>query len=214
MPQIPTAETEIDIRAACDADQDALYDIVLKTGLSGGDATALYQDPKMLGHIYTAPYVALAPELAFVATLGAQVVGYVCGVADTRRFEAQMEADWWPALRAQYQDPDPTRRDAWTKDESRCHFIHHPQSAPAYVAEAFPAHMHMNLTSEARGCGLGRRLFDHWMDAARGVGVGPVHIGANPGNTGGIAFWGRMGFQRLLGPDCDVDPRTCWMGRL
>ncbi len=202
------------IRPATLRDQDALYDIVLKTGLSGADAAPLYDDPQMLGHIYTAPYLTLAPDLVFVAEVDGQVAGYVCGVVDTRAFEAALETRWWPTLRTRYVAPDPARREEWTEDEARADWIHHPQATPAYVAASFPAHMHMNLMPQARGTGVGRRLFDCWLTAARRQGAYSVHIGANPQNSGGIAFWAAMGFERLRAPDGHQDEATCWMGRV
>jgi GNAT superfamily N-acetyltransferase len=201
------------IRPATEADQERLYQVVVETGQAGDDATPLYKDPKMLGHIYTAPYVVLAPELVFVAEVNGQVAGYVCGVADSRAFEAELEEKWWPALRERYPAPDVSRKARWTADELRAEWIHNPVRTPDYVAAQFPAHMHMNLMPNARGGGLGRRLFDTWIEVARDCGVGPVHIGADPKNAGGIAFWRAMGFERLLQPDGTFSEETCWMGR-
>lgn len=201
------------IRPATLADQERLYEVVVQTGKAGDDATPLYNDPKMLGHIYTAPYVVFAPELVFVVEINGQVAGYVCGVVDSRAYEAQLEGAWWPNLRKQYPEPNGARRVAWSEDERRVHWIHNPVPTPDYVVEPHPAHMHMNLMPEARGGGLGRRLFDTWFNAAQAMGVGPVHIGANPTNDGGIAFWRAMGFERLRQPDGTYASNTCWMGR-
>ena len=44
-------------------DLDALYEISLATGLAGGDAAHLYEDKKLIGHIYSAPYALLDPAL-------------------------------------------------------------------------------------------------------------------------------------------------------
>ncbi len=201
------------IRPATEADQERLYQVVVETGQAGNDATSLYKDPKMLGHIYTAPYVVLAPELVFVAEVNGQVAGYVCGVADSRVFEASLEEKWWPVLRARYPAPDMSRQAEWTEDDLRAAWIHAPVPTPDYVVDRFPAHMHMNLMPNARGGGLGRRLFDTWLEAAQAYGVGPVHIGANPKNAGGIAFWRAMGFERLPQPDGTFSEESCWMGR-
>ncbi len=35
---------------------DACYSISLATGFAGGDASHLYRDPRLMGHIYIAPY--------------------------------------------------------------------------------------------------------------------------------------------------------------
>jgi len=201
------------IRPATLADQERLYEVVVQTGMAGEDATPLYQDPKMLGYIYTAPYVVVAPELVFVAEVGGQVAGYVCGVVDSRAYEAQLEETWWPTLRRQYPAPDVDQQAAWSEDEKRADWIHHPVPTPAYVVDPYPAHMHMNLMPEARGGGLGRKLFDTWLAAAKALGAGSVHIGADLKNDGGIAFWQAMGFERLRQPDGTFAENTCWMGR-
>jgi hypothetical protein len=93
------------IRPVVAADLDALYRIALLTGDSGADASALHKDPRLVGHIYAAPYATLSPETAFVAEDAAGVAGYIVGALDTRAFEARLERDWWPALRAEYADP-------------------------------------------------------------------------------------------------------------
>lgn len=54
------------IRNAHPSDLPYLYDICLKTGLNGKDATSVYSDPYMLGQYYVAPYFFFEPELCFV----------------------------------------------------------------------------------------------------------------------------------------------------
>src|SRR5579864_9171513 len=93
------------IRDARPADLDDLYEIALATGDSGQDAAHLYCDPKLVGHLYAAPYAVLAPEFALVIEDGASVGGYIVGALDTLAFEARLEAEWWPALRRAYPDP-------------------------------------------------------------------------------------------------------------
>src|SRR5215469_4002551 len=82
-------------------DLEALYDICLKTGEAGQDATALYRDGRRLGHIYAAPYGVLEPESCFVVEDKEGVGGYIVGTRNTFAFEKRMEAEWWPALRTQ-----------------------------------------------------------------------------------------------------------------
>src|SRR3546814_17056007 len=86
-------------------DRDALYAVVLATGHEGGDAAALYRDPRLLGHVYAGPYAALHPELVLVAEDAGGVAGYVLGPADTRAFEDRQEAEGLPALRVAYPAP-------------------------------------------------------------------------------------------------------------
>ena len=81
-------------------DLHAVYDICLKTGDSGEDATALYSnkegDPDALGHLYAGPYVTLEPALAFMLTDGEEVVGYILGAFDTERFNERYRLEWLP----------------------------------------------------------------------------------------------------------------------
>ena len=46
----------LQIRAVEPTDVDAIYAIALRTGASGQDATHLYADGKLVGHIWAAPY--------------------------------------------------------------------------------------------------------------------------------------------------------------
>jgi hypothetical protein len=71
------------IRPYEERDLDALFAISLATGLAGADASALYDDPRMMGHIYAAPYARLDPGLALVVEDDKGVAGYVVGTIDT-----------------------------------------------------------------------------------------------------------------------------------
>jgi hypothetical protein len=77
-------------------DLDALYQVCLQTGRNGGDATALYRDPWLIGHVHAAPYGIFQPSLAFVAEDNAGVGGYILGALDSKAFKARLERDWWP----------------------------------------------------------------------------------------------------------------------
>lgn len=199
------------IRPYAAGDIDALYAISLATGDSGGDAAPLHQDEELIGHIYSAPYAALIPDLAFVAEDQQGVAGYVVGTLDTLAFERQLERDWWPILRARYPDPAGIPPEAQTADQQRIHTIHHPDSPPAAVVAAFPAHMHMNLLPRAQGAGLGRKLFERWITAAQQLGgSGGVHVGVSPTNVHGQGFWQAMGFALIA----DTPPNGAhWLGR-
>lgn len=46
--------------------RDACFDICLKAGDAGKDATHLFKDKDILGSRYVGPYLTLDPELCFV----------------------------------------------------------------------------------------------------------------------------------------------------
>src|SRR5262249_39483616 len=58
------AAADVRIRDYRPADLPALYEVCLRTGDAGQDATALTRDPTLLGEIYVGPYLAAAPGLA------------------------------------------------------------------------------------------------------------------------------------------------------
>lgn len=199
------------IRPARPDDLDALYDICLKTGENGADATGLYAEPRILGEIYAAPYAVLEPDLTLVAEDAQGVAAYMVGTADTRTFEARCEAEWWPDRRRAYADP----RDSgvspkqWTPDQWRAMQIHRPAPIPDPVVAAGPAHLHINLLPRLQGQGVGQGLMDAWLALAAGKGVRAVHLGCSAANHRALRFYDTHGFRRLR-PD---RPDTVWMVR-
>jgi GNAT superfamily N-acetyltransferase len=199
------------IRSVRPEDIDALYAISLATGFEGGDASHLYDNPELLGHIYAAPYAVLEPNLALVIEDSQGIAGFAVGVADTSTWEHRLEKEWWPQLRLRYTDPPEALRNSWTPDERRAAMIHHPARTPQSVTSRYPAHLHMNLLPRIQGSGRGSRLFDKWRSiAVADVGKG-IHVGANRANTRAIRFWGKIGFAELT-VEGDAKGRTVWMG--
>ena len=191
------------IRPVHTDDLDALYAICLATGDHGQDATAHYQDPRLLGEIYAAPYAVLEPALAFVTEDEAGVGGYILGTRDTRAFEARCEAEWWPKLRARYEKPRAPPAE-WTPDQLRAYQIHRPFGVPEPVVAAAPAHLHINLLPRLQGQGMGQAMLDTWLWAAGGR----VHLGCDVENRRAQRFYDAYGFQRLT---VEGSPSTVWM---
>ena len=200
------------IRTFRSGDLDAIYAISLATGHEGGNASHLYSDPKLIGHIYSAPYVLLEPRLALVVEDDEGIAGFAVGTPDTRKWQERLESEWWPKLRRQYADPASRPAGEWSADQRRAYTIHHPQRAPQQVVELYPAHLHLNLLERAQGRGAGKILFSEWMALASQQGVGATHVGINSANTRAVRFWSKRGFDRVKLAD-DGATRTIWMGR-
>ena len=199
------------LRFAQAYDLDAIYSISLATGLAGSDAAHLYKDARLIGHIYSAPYACLEPNLALVLEDATGVAGFVVGTTDTESWEARLERDWWPLLRKQYPDPGEASSD-WTPDQKRWAIIHHPERTPMNIARKFPAHMHLNLLPRQQHQGQGAMLVQTWLELARDRGALAVHVGINRANARALRFWARVGFQPLTANSGAA--RTAWMGRL
>jgi hypothetical protein len=78
-------------------DLDELYRICVQTADNGQDATSMFRDPRLPGHVYAAPYALFEPSLAFVAQDAGGVGGYIVAALDSQAFEQRLERDWWPA---------------------------------------------------------------------------------------------------------------------
>ena len=154
------------IRTFRSADLEALYAISLATGHEGGDASHLYEDRKLIGHIYSAPYALLEPQLALVVEDDEGVAGFAVGTTDTGKWQERLEAEWWPKLRRQYADPAARPAAEWSADQRRAHAIHRPRRTPQLVVELYPAHLHLNLLERTQGRGAGTMLFSEWMARA------------------------------------------------
>lgn len=202
----------LQIRPFKAADLEACYAISLATGHAGGDASPLYRDPRMMGHIYIAPYALLAPALTFVIEDARGVAGFVAGAVDTIAWEHRLENDWWPLLRRQYADPVGIPPDEQTADQRRAAMIHHPPATPVEIVERYPAHLHMNLLPRLQRRGVGSRLLGTWLATARTRGARSLHVGVNRRNAGALRFWAAKGFATLTF-DRATESRTCWMGR-
>jgi ribosomal protein S18 acetylase RimI-like enzyme len=175
---------------------DALYEICLRTGAAGQDATELVEDPKLFGELYAAPYGVLEPEHAFVLDDGdGTAVGYVLGALDSTAFEARCESEWWPALRVRH----PERPGGSTLDDLLVHLIHHRSAPDPQLVTTYPSHLHIDLLPGAQRQGWGRRLLETLYDALRADGSTGVHWGVSTRNEPAIAFYRHLGSTELAG---------------
>ncbi|HEY1914757.1 MAG TPA: GNAT family N-acetyltransferase [Streptosporangiaceae bacterium] len=187
------------IRPYRSADLDDLYRICLLTADSGEDATSLYSDPRLPGHVFAAPYGVLEPSLAFIAEDDhGEAAGYIVGARDSQDFERRMERDWWPALRGRYPLPQAgLPQEDWTREQLAAQAIERRWTTPDELNARYPSHLHINLLPPLQGHGVGRRLIETLTTALREQGSPGLHLHVNPGNQRAAAFYGHVGFTEL-----------------
>jgi ribosomal protein S18 acetylase RimI-like enzyme len=181
------------IRIYHPTDMTSLYRICLKTGNSGKDATRLFHDPDIIGHIYAAPYAFFESELCFIAITEGSPCGYILGTKDSEKFYQRLDKEWLPPLRIRY--PLPEIND--NSFSARIIRLLHEGAKPLEQAKAYPAHLHINLLPIAQGKGLGRKLMDTFLNKLRSLSVPAVHLGVGKANKGAILFYDKLGFQLL-----------------
>ena len=182
------------IRSYEPTDLEQLYEICLRTGAAGEDASELVVDPRLFGELYAAPYGILEPEHALVVDDGAgTAIGYALGALDTRAFEARCEADWWPPLRERHAIGSGGN----DLDELLIGMLHARHPADAAVVEAYPSHLHIDLLPEAQGAGWGRRLMRTLEELLRTDGSPGVHLGVSNRNQRALGFYRHLGYDEL-----------------
>jgi ribosomal protein S18 acetylase RimI-like enzyme len=184
----------VHVRPYLTRDLDRLYEICVRTGASGEDATDLVVDPRLFGELYAAPYGVLEPEHALVVDDDrGTVVGYALGALDTRAFEARCEATWWPALRERH----PIGSGANDLDELLIAMLHHRHTAADDVLASYPSHLHIDLLPDAQGAGWGRALMEGMQDLLRTAGSPGVHLGVSARNQRALGFYAHLGYEEL-----------------
>lgn len=184
---------KFEIRPYHPSDLAALYRICLLTGNSGSDASALFKDQDLLGQHYVAPYAVLEAQVCFTLTESGIPCGYIVGTPDSQLFYERCENEWFPTLRQRY--PLPPESDN-SFDARIIRLIHEGHKVNPDCLD-YPAHLHIDLLPVAQGQGLGRKLMDVFINKLIELNVPALHLGVGKSNTGAIAFYERMGFQRI-----------------
>jgi ribosomal protein S18 acetylase RimI-like enzyme len=158
----------------------------------------MFEDPRILGHVFAAPYGLFEPSLAFVAEDELGVGGYIVGALDSKAFEMRLETNWWPALRDRYPaPPSELPLDQWTLDQRAAGFIHVPLTVPDELAEDYPSHLHINLVPRLQSQGLGRLLMNTLMRVLRDQGSVGLHFFVSPTNQRAVGFYRHLGFSAV-----------------
>lgn len=193
------------MRQSQPSDLDDLYQICVLTADAGEDATGLYSDPKLPGHIWAAPYAIFEPSLAFVAEDAEGVGGYVVAALDTAAFEQRLEEEWWPDLRARYAEPSAEVRDGMSEAERGArHNIHHPWLAHPDLLQGYPSHLHIDLLPRMQGHGAGRRLIETLTAALRAKGSRGLHLFVTDRNQRAQGFYSHVGFTKLAAANVHI----------
>lgn len=190
--------SSVTIRDFGPADVDDLYDVCVRTGDSGADATGLISVPRLLGDVFVGPYLALAPELALVADDGQRAAGYALAALDTEAFDRRMDTEWWPSVRLRIEAlglAAGTTGNAMAEELLAMiadpGLVHHPD------LPGFPSHLHIDLLEHVRGDGVGTRMLTELFGRLRAAGSVGVHLGVAATNEGAQRFYARFGFEEL-----------------
>jgi len=196
--------SDFSIRSYKSTDTSVAYKICLKTGNSGQDATHLFSDPLVLGHIYVGPYMEFEPQSVFILEDDQGPCGYIMGVLDSQTYYQWMHSEWLPKIREDYKKPTGDS-DTWDETEKITNLLFQPESQRLFPG--FPAHLHIDLLSRAQGKGQGKLMMDHFIDYIRYNKISGVHLELSSKNDRAFNFYRKYGMQEL-----DRDNESIIMG--
>ncbi|HKL58416.1 MAG TPA: GNAT family N-acetyltransferase [Sphaerochaeta sp.] len=186
------------IRQATEQDIPYLYEISLKTTLSGLDGTEYFHDPYCVGHYYAAPYFFFEPSLCFIAVDEYnRPSGYIVGTSDTAAFKSWMNSHWLPPLKKHYANITTYKSE---NEEDIIRLINKGPGEGVWEHVGYPAHLHINLLDNLQGKGLGKALMLTFMEGVQKTGVEGIHLGVDGRNTRAFGFYEKMGFTKLKQP--------------
>lgn len=187
----------MDIRDYKETDLPYLYEICLKTGDNGKDASELYNDPYVLGQYYAAPYAFFEKDCVLILEgtyHGIQrPLGYILGTSDTINYTDWFNRHWRPAAQGLYGGTEGCKSPA--EQATRKLFVRDLICPP--WAETYPGHIHIDLLPQAQGGGWGRKLMDALSERFAEKGCRGFHLGVSGTNTGAIAFYRRYGMTEI-----------------
>jgi ribosomal protein S18 acetylase RimI-like enzyme len=181
----------VEVRPYRFEDRAAVRNICYATGLLGHPITTLVPDQELFADLWTVAYTDGFPDLALVATLEAETIGYILGVADARALPSVFVRRVLPLVlsrlfRGEYR--------SWRGSFPYLFrlALEPPMHAP--VAQ-FPAHLHINLLECTRGRGVGRRLLEGFLTHLEAQGVPGVQLSTTDRNEAAVHLYERFGFR-------------------
>ena len=191
-------DTTVQIRPYEPRDRGAVRQICSDTADAGRPIEHLFPDREVFADVLTNYYTEFEPQSVFVADNGGEVVGYVTGSVNTKRFLRTMMWRIVPVvlvkalLRGTLWHPQTVRLfraniGMWLKNGYR--------TGPAL--DEYPAHLHVNVRDGFRGQQLGQRLVGAFCERARTAGARGVHAGVSAENLRGMHFFEGLGFVEL-----------------
>lgn len=195
-------QNDMCIRDYAITDLPYLYDICLKTGDSGKDATSLFSDPFMIGQFYAAPYAIFDPGCVLIIegkTSGVvRPLGYILGTNDTRTYNSWFDREWRPAVAAMYpQAPDNSESSAPPSFSQRIRTLFHTPFFEMPWFDEYPGHIHIDLLPDIQGGGWGRRLMEAYEERLKKLGCKGFHLGVGGRNGRAVDFYRRYGMIEL-----------------
>ncbi|MGH9017321.1 MAG: GNAT family N-acetyltransferase [Acidimicrobiales bacterium] len=192
-----TDRGDVVVRPFRPGDRARVRHICFVTGYMGEPVEWLWGDAESFATIFTGYYTDAEPESALVAEIDGEVMGYLLGCVDSARAWNPAGVVGGQVVRRALPVRPGTARFVWRSLGDVVADAARKRLPPApFADERWPAHLHIDLLRPARGRGAGATLMRRWLDALRRLDVPGCHLETVAENSGAVAFFESMGFEK------------------
>jgi ribosomal protein S18 acetylase RimI-like enzyme len=185
-----------EIRTFTEADRAELRALFGRVG-EGAPTASLWGHEESEAAIYLDPYMDLEPDSLFVAVVDGALVGYLAGCLETSALPSE-SARMTKAI-GKHRLIFRLRPAAFfvrsMADLVRAAIRKEP-TATGFDDARWPAHLHINVASSARGTGAADALMNRWFERLGETGSPGCHLQTVAENIRAVRFFERMGFAK------------------
>ncbi|MBI3616014.1 MAG: hypothetical protein HY211_05810 [Candidatus Omnitrophica bacterium] len=202
------------IRSYDPKDRAAVRRISCETALYGNPIDPLFEDRELVADLLVRYYTQFEPESLWVAEAQGQVIGYLTGCRDSRRYERLFRCRILPLLLVGF-----LTRGHWHHGRTLHLLLRIWRSerrwsgARRSACAGYPAHCHLNLDREFRQAGTGSGLLKAFLNQLQSLHVPGIHIVT--ATDQGKRFFTRASFRLLMKyrpvPLPETEPREVWV---
>jgi ribosomal protein S18 acetylase RimI-like enzyme len=176
-------------------DREAVRTICCDTADRGEPVESFFPDREVFADLLTAYYTDFEPESGWVGDRAGEVIGYLTGCLDTRRFIRIMAFSVSPRLLIKA-----IRREVLKYPQAK-QFVRSNlglwlRGTKKNVSfDEYPSHLHINLKQGARAQGLGCDLVTRFLVQAKAAGSCGVHANVREDSERARKFFESLGFE-------------------
>lgn len=186
----------MEVRTFAEGDRAELRELFRRAG-EGAPTASLWGHEESEAEIYLQAYMDLEPESLFVAVVDGALAGYLAGSLDHSQFPAESERiarairKYRLVLR-----PRPAAFLFRSVLDMAWAAVRREPTASDFTDIRWPAHLHINVVSAARGTGASDALMRAWFQRLRDNGSPGCHLLTLAENSRAVRFFERMGFAK------------------
>ena len=181
-------------------DREAVREICRRTAYRNRGSEFVFEDGELFADYWTRYYTDFEPESCLVVEEDGEIVGYLVGSANSRRYDRIMR--WrivpkvlgtaaWRLLLGRYHQPSTRRMLAWF-------VVHGWREMPPIPLDRFPAHFHCNLLPGGRRKSYYTTLARAFFDSLESRGIKAIHGQMEEPVSGGFMSRSILGTAKRL----------------